>query len=440
MVFVIHLSTAWQILAIATLFALFCVTGFGIYNLFFHPLRKYPGPRLWAASLFPSLWYFTHGELIYKLRELHEQYGDVVRIAPDEVVYIGQEAQKDIYAFGGGSGPFVKSPDFYFSLGGSHSIVTTPKNAEHAKIRKLLGSSFSEKAIREQEPAVMNFINLFIKRLHERAHQGPQDLSKWFNLITFDVIGDLAFGEPFGSVDSGDYHPWVRTMTQNNLWSVLVGSAQRLPLIQPLLQYLIPATLKEERAQMIAYTKDKVARRIPQGSTRTDFMSPLLRADSFSIQELELNAMTFVVAGSDTTASLLSGLTYHLCLNPHVLDRLTAEVRSAFRSDDEINMTSVNSLKYEMAVLKEGLRIFPPASAGLPRRVPEGGATVAGEWVPEGTRVHVSPWASYQSSSRFYLPQSFIPERWLGDPRFANDDLKIITPFSIGPRNCIGMK
>ncbi|KAJ5646711.1 hypothetical protein N7490_003083 [Penicillium lividum] len=102
-------------------------------------------------------------------------------------------------------------------------------------------------------------------------------------------------------------------------------------------------------------------------------------------------------------------------------------------------MTSVNSLKYGMAVLKEGLRMFPPASAGLPRRVPEGGATVAGEWVPERTRVHVSPWASYQSSSRFYLPQSFIPERWLGDPRFANDDFKIITPFSIGPRNCVGM-
>ncbi|KAJ5646710.1 trichothecene C-15 hydroxylase [Penicillium lividum] len=121
---------------------------------------------------------------------------------------------------------------------------------------------FSEKAIQDQEPAVMNFINLFIKRLHERAQQGPQDLSKWFNLITFDVIGDLAFGEPFGNVDSGDYHPWVRTMTQNNLWSILVGSAQRLRLIQPLLRHLIPATLKEERVQMIAYTKDKVARRI----------------------------------------------------------------------------------------------------------------------------------------------------------------------------------
>ena len=364
--------------------------GLGIYNVFFHPLRKYPGPRFWAASPFPSLWYFTHGELIYKLRDLHEKYGDVVRIAPDEVVYIGQEAQKDIYAFGGGTGPFIKSPDFYFPVAGAHSIVTTPSNAEHAKIRKILGSSFSDKAIREQEPAVMKYINLFIQRLHERAHQGPQDLSKWFNLVTFDVIGDLAFGEPFGSVDSGDYHPWVRTMTQNNLWSVLTGSAQRLPILQPLLRLLIPASLKKERIQMIQYTKEKVARRLPQGSTRSDFMSPLLREGKdgkvFSIAELEVNAMTFVVAGSDTTASLLSGLTYHLCQNPHVLDKLTAEVRSAFASDEDINLISVNSLKYELAVLDEGLRMFPPASAGLPRRVPKGGATVAGEWVPEGVR------------------------------------------------------
>ncbi|KAJ5947552.1 hypothetical protein N7466_000567 [Penicillium verhagenii] len=421
-----YLLTSSVVLALLTLSATCYAVVLGIYNIYFHPLRKYPGPRLWAASILPSLWYSTHGELVYKLTELHERFGHVVRIAPDEVAYIGQEAQKDIYAFGGGSGPFTKSPDFYFSLGGAHSIVTTPSNGEHAKVRKIPSPSFSNKATNDQEESIMKFTNLFIQRLHERVSQGPQDLSEWFNLITFDIIGDLAFGEPFESVDSGRYHPWVRTMTQNNIWSVLVGSAKRLPLLQPFLQRLIPQHLKEEMKQMITYTKDKVASRVPQGFMRDDFMGPLLRAGSF-------------IAGSDTTASLLSGLTYHLCQNPHVLDKLTAEVRLAFQSDKEINLTSVNSLTYTLAVLKEGLRLFPPASAGLPRRAPKGGATIAGQWVPEGTRVHVSPWASYRSSSRFYIPESFVPERWLGDSRFANDELKIVTPFSIGPRNCIGM-
>ncbi len=57
------------------------------------------------------------------------------------------------------------------------------------------------------------------------------------------------------------------------------------------------------------------------------------------------------------------------------------------------------------------------------------------------TRVHVSPWASYHSPSRFYLPDSFIPERWMGvDSRFKDDDRSIVTPFSVGPRNCIAIK
>lgn len=361
------------------------------YNLYLHPLRKYPGPKLYAASHIPSLWHFTHGRLIYKIKELHDTYGPVVRIAPDEIVYMGKEAQKDIYAFGTGKGPMPKSRDFYFQMQGVDSVVTTPSNAEHARIRKLLNPGFSERAMREQEASIMKYIDLFIQRLQERLHHGPQDLSKWFNLITFDVIGDLAFGDPFGSVDSGDYHPWVHTIMQNNMWSVLSGSALRFPLLSPGLRLLIPNTLKKERENMFAYTRDKVSRRIKAGTARADFMSPLLSESgsgrSFSVAELELNAMTLVVAGSETTASLLTGFTYHLLTNPHVYDKLVAEIRSTFEKAEDINLRSVNALKYELAALEEGLRMFPPASAGLPRRVPPGGAKIVGEFVPEGVSI-----------------------------------------------------
>jgi len=297
--------------------------------------------------------------------------------------------------------------------------------------------------MREQESNIKSYIDLFIQRLYERHQNGPQDLSKWFNLITFDVIGDLAFGEPFGSVESGDYHPWVHTMMHNNIWRTLLGSAQRLGPVKYLFYLLVPKQLVQGQKDSLAYTKEKVARRIPLGTERSDFMSPMLAQEEkghpLSTKELEYNAMTLVVAGSETTATLLTGLTYHLLMNPPVLDKLTAEIRSAFSSPDEINLISVQSLKYELAVLDEGLRMFPPASAGLPRRAPKGGCHVAGHFVPEGSRVHVSPWASYHSPSRFYLPESFIPERWLGDKRFAGDDRSIVTPFSIGPRNCIAM-
>lgn len=66
------------------------------------------------------------------------------------------------------------------------------------------------------------------------------------------------------------------------------------------------------------------------------------------------------MAGSETTASLLSGVIYYLLKNPSVLEKLVKEIRSAFPTEEAITIASVSSLKYESAVLQEGLRIFPP--------------------------------------------------------------------------------
>jgi cytochrome P450 len=49
-------------------------------------------------------------------------------------------------------------------------------------------------------------------------------------------------------------------------------------------------------------------------------------------------------------------------------------------------------------------------------------------------------WALYHNPAYFTQPDDFIPERWLGDPIFANDERQAVQPFSVGPRNCIGKK
>lgn len=81
-----------------------------------------------------------------------------------------------------------------------------------------------------------------------------------------------------------------------------------------------------------------------------------------SIEELQETCVSLTLAGSETTASLLSGVVYHLLKNPSILERLVKEIRTTFPTEDSINMTSVTSLKYELAVLEEGLRIFPPGT------------------------------------------------------------------------------
>ena len=79
-----------------------------------------------------------------------------------------------------------------------------------------------------------------------------------------------------------------------------------------------------------------------------------------SIEELENTCVQITLAGSETTASLLSGVVYYLLINPSILETLVKEIRTTFQAGDEINMASTSALKYELAVIEEGLRIFPP--------------------------------------------------------------------------------
>lgn len=58
---------------------------FTIYNLLLNPLRQYPGPRLWAISRLPWTYYSLRGQFVWKILELHQRYGPIVRIAPDEL-------------------------------------------------------------------------------------------------------------------------------------------------------------------------------------------------------------------------------------------------------------------------------------------------------------------------------------------------------------------
>jgi cytochrome P450 len=89
------------------------------------------------------------------------------------------------------------------------------------------------------------------------------------------------------------------------------------------------------------------------------------------------------IAGSETTATCLATAIYYVSRHPHILEALQEEIRSAFRSYEEINGQSTSSLKYLHAVCLEALRIFPPLALGLPRLVPKGGEMIDGHFVPE---------------------------------------------------------
>lgn len=164
------------------------------------------------------------------------------------------------------------------------------------------------------------------------------------------------------------------------------------------------------------------------------------------MDRLSTNASVLVGAGSETTATLLGGVTYLLLSNPQVMANLKTDVRSAFNSADEITITSVNSrLPYMIACLNEAMRMYPPVTSGMVRVIAKGGAVVAGNVLPGGTLVECQQWAMNHSSSHWDSPWTFQPERFLHHKEeeelgTTRDTLEAMQPFSVGPRNCIGRK
>lgn len=119
--------------------------------------------------------------------------------------------------------------------------------------------------------------------------------------------------------------------------------------------------------------------------------------------------------------------------------KLTAEIREAHSSYDDLTLDSIQKLKYLHQVLQEGLRMYPPVPTHLARRTPIGGATIAGQFVPEDTTVAIHHLSTYRSEANFKNPYKFAPERFdKSNPEYVNDHLDALEPFSTGPRNCVG--
>jgi cytochrome P450 len=150
------------------------------------------------------------------------------------------------------------------------------------------------------------------------------------------------------------------------------------------------------------------------------------------------NSATLIQAGSETTATLLSGTLFLLLQNPDKMQKLVEELRGSFTSDKEMTIENTAHLTYLAAVLEEGLRLYSPAVPGFPRQVPSGGATIDGVYVPAGISVSVNHYAAYHSPLNFGKPNEFIPERFIDTAAFPNDRREVLQPFSMGPRNCIG--
>ncbi|KAF9872387.1 hypothetical protein CkaCkLH20_10214 [Colletotrichum karsti] len=442
---VLHVDISTSILACVGL-AVVYVIGSVFYNLFLHPLRNYPGPLLMRATRITFGYKLNRGTLPFEVLELHKKYGDVVRVAPDELAFNNAGAWKDIMGHRtSGTAEFEKDLKFYSPAPNVPRTIVSSRGPEHAMLRRQMSHGFSERSLREQEPLIMKYIDFFILRLHQNCtNEEPLDIAAWYNFTTFDIIGDLAFGEPFGCLEKSDWHPWIRSIFVSARLGTAAQTANHFPLLKSVLFRLLASDkARKARGKNLDMAKAKLEKRIEIGAKggRPDLIEGLLRKRDelgLSFMQLVSNSNTLVIGGSETTATLLSGVTYYLLTNKHAMEKLAEEVRSTFQSEKDINILSVGKLSYMLACLDEALRMYPPVAMGLPRVTPKAGATVCGRFVPGGTTVAIHQWAVHHNEAYFKEPFSFRPERFLGDPEFAGDNREAFQPFHLGARNCLG--
>lgn len=448
----LRLSSPQGILAVFGAFIVIissCAIFNAVYNAYFHPLSHIPGPKLAAASRIPYVRRSLNGRLVRWIKQMHDQYGDVVRLSPTEVSFIsGDRTWPEVYGFRTGKHktlPYLKDRSWFaIPLNGVYSIIVADESS-HSRMRRNLSHAFSDKALKEQETLIQGYVDLLVHRLHEQieeAPKGPVDIVKWYNYTTFDIITDLTFGESLHCLRDQDYHPWALLVFQTAKATSILTTIRKYPILEKISKSLVPKDAIAKRREFFQLSTSRVTERLEKETARPDFMTYIMRnQDSqekrMTRAEIDSNANLFLIAGSETTATALSGTTYLLLKNPEAMKKLVQEIRGRFKSASEITIDEVNKLEYLIAVLSEGLRYYPPVPTGFPRVVPQGGDNLSGHYVPEGTAVYVSQHAAYHSARNFAEPDSFIPERWLGDERFADDKRAGFQPFSFGPRNCL---
>ncbi|KAG8631997.1 hypothetical protein KVT40_001137 [Elsinoe batatas] len=434
----------WQVLLLLSLLPIYFSYNI-IYNLFFHPLQKFPGPLLNRISKIPYCLMLVRGNSSYDIKAMHDKYGPIVRTAPSELAFSDPKAWQDIMGHRkpnqAENGKEMRYTQTVFD---SPDIILSDRE-DHRRFRRILSHGFSNQALMDQQPFIMTYVEKLVSKLQDKVSKGemPVDVTAWYNFTTFDIIADLTFGEAFGLLDGGDYHPWVAAIFASIKASTLMQIPNFYPALGWLIRKMMPKSLLEKRETHKRFTIETVDKRLESGVKRPDYMETILtqrekESGGMSRVEIHSNAQTLIIAGSETTATVLSATTYLCLMNPRVLEKVKDEVRSSFSSNSEIHLHSVVKLDYMFAMFEEAMRVYPPVPTNVGRRTPKGGDTICGQFIPEDTTLAIWQLALYKDEKYFKNPDKFAPERWLGDAEYKDDVRDIFQPFHFGPRSCLG--
>ncbi|RBR18067.1 hypothetical protein FVER53590_04314 [Fusarium verticillioides] len=391
----VHAQTSESRIAVLTLCALLVlkVAVSIIYNFFFHPLSKYPGPPLARISRLWSRIGNFQGRKSERIHEAHVRYGSVVRVGPNELSFSTPTAVQAIYT----SNDFTKEQSFYRAKRIFHeNHLFSFRDAEaHKTRRKNFSRGFSQSSMLDFEPHISSKIKALLNQWAKRANDGPIDVYPWCHWLGFDVIYHLMFDEDPGSVPRGQPHQVMRYI---KAWKPTYIYKEFLPQMEQYGVY-VPGTIGGYYRDVRTWKKYalKLIEEIRQKDSHTPFLRNVLSAEK-------------------------SGDTAQPLTNSELAEECMGGIK----------------LPYLQAVINKTLRRYPTIVATLPRTA-NNDTVIDGIPVPKGTIVGTLNFTMHRNEDAFPSPEDFIPERWLAadgkETRKAS-----WTPFSVGSRRCIGIK
>ncbi|KAK6840117.1 hypothetical protein PG987_005983 [Apiospora arundinis] len=424
------------------------------YRLTFHPLARFPGPKIAACTGLYEAYYqcFKEGGGRYwkEVEEMHRIYGPIVRINPREV-HISDSQWNDVYKY---SSKASKPRWFYFRFFGKFPSTNVAESHELHQLRRgPLNTYFASSNIQKYIPMVTSLIDKLVDRVNALEGRAVS-LSDAYRCLATDVATGFAFGKPFGNLDEPtfdhEFNLSVRTVVK-----VSTFSRHAYGLLLPVLHSMPERFARKMnpafgRVKWLMETMQSCVRRSMDKPEAAPGQNPdvvqTLLASNLPPQEktfprLFSETRSVIMAGTETTGSLLVAITAYILNHPDKMEKLRAELGEAEKAKGgaALQYSDIRELPYITGVVNEGLRLANPTPTRLPRVCPDQDLTYGKYVIPMGTTISTCVQDVHNDPAIFERPAEFRPERWT-DPKERRRLNRYLLPWGRGMRLCLGME
>ena len=352
------------------------------------------------------------------------------------------------------AGNYSKPADLGFRLQpliGLHNLLVS-NGLEHERARKMLNPAFHFVNLQSMISIMTDQTGRAIDSL--LSHRSPIELSKHFSTLTLSIIASSAFGRSFQTianaqeiVDRAFTEVLDAVSYRASRMLNLIPLVSRLPFWKKKIIDQGSREMSQFVDQIIADRRQGRSQSLCAGDDLLDLLLSAVDADgqTFTDQEIKDQALTFVLAGHETTSNLMLWVMYVLMTHPSVYQDCQEEVDRVLPEQMTPTSTELNDLHILEAVIQETLRLYPPAPFFVRQCLKEqilGTGTDHPLRIPVGTTIQVNSYAIHRREEYWPRPLEFDYTRWLRDPLTG---LKpklthpyCYLPFAAGARNCIG--